>query len=94
MRIQDVVVEAGTDNGLLNICLGDTVDLSTQLSGADAGGMWTESIATANFNDPIWVSAGLAAQVFDFEYMVVDGCATYSVSTQVEVYAPSSAGID
>ncbi len=94
LRIQDVVVEAGTDNGLLNICLGDTVDLSTQLSGADAGGMWTESIATANFNDPIWVSAGLAAQVFDFEYMVVDGCATDSVSTQVEVYAPSSAGID
>ena len=94
LRIQDVVVEAGTDNGLLNICLGDTVDLSTQLSGADAGGMWTESIATANFNDPIWVSAGLASQVFDFEYMVVDGCATDSVSTQVEVYAPSSAGID
>lgn len=94
LRIEEVAVEAGTDNGLLNICLGDTVDLNTQLTGADAGGTWTEYIPTANFEDPIWVSAGLASQVFTFQYMVVDGCAMDSVETQVEVYAPSSAGID
>ncbi len=94
LRLQDIVVEAGTDNGLLNICLGDTVDLSTQLTGADAGGTWSETIPTAGFNDPIWSSAGLASQVFTFEYMVVDGCAVDSVGTSVEVYAPSSAGND
>lgn len=94
LRLQDVMVEAGADNGLLNICIGDTVDLSTQLSGADAGGFWTENISTANFNDPIWASAGLASQVFTFEYKVVDGCAVDSVETQVEVYGLSSAGND
>jgi hypothetical protein len=94
LSITEVVVEAGTDNGILNVCLGDTVDLNTQLTGADAGGTWSEDIPTAGFNDPIWSSAGLASQVFTFQYMVVDGCATDSVGTSVEVYAPSSAGID
>jgi len=94
IRIQTINVEAGTDNGILNVCLGDVVDLSTQVSGADAGGTWSESIPTAGFNDPIWSSAGLASQVFDFQYMVVDGCAVDSVATSIEVFDPSSAGID
>ncbi|GAB5416598.1 MAG: hypothetical protein Crog2KO_06980 [Crocinitomicaceae bacterium] len=94
LRLQEIVVEAGTDNGLLDVCLGDTVDLNTQLSGADAGGTWTEAIATAGFNDPIWASTGLASQVYTFEYMVVDGCAVDSVGTSVQVYAPSFAGND
>jgi len=94
MTLTDVNVEAGTDNGLSDICLGDTIDLYTNISGNDAGGVWSEMIPTANFNDPYFLSAGLASQVFDFEYVVVDGCATDTVATSVEIYAPSSAGID
>ena len=94
LRIQEVVVEAGSDNGLLDVCLGDTVNLNTQLTGADAGGTWTESIPTAGFNDPVWISSGLASQVYTFEYSVVDGCAVDSIETSVEIYAPSFAGLD
>jgi hypothetical protein len=94
LRLQEIVVEAGSDNGILSVCLCDTVDLSTQLTGADAGGSWSETIPTAGFNDPIWSSAGLASQVYSFEYNVVDGCATDSVITNIEVFAPSYAGID
>ena len=94
LRLQEVAVEAGSDNGLLNVCLGDTVNLNTQLTGADAGGTWTESIPTAGFNDPIWPSTGLASQVYTFEYTVLDGCATDTVQTTVEIYDASNAGID
>ncbi|MDB3906777.1 fibronectin type III domain-containing protein, partial [Crocinitomicaceae bacterium] len=94
LRLQEIVVEAGTDNGQLDVCLGGIVDLSTQLSGADAGGTWSEDIPTAGFNDPIWSSAGLASQVYTFEYVVVDGCAVDSVMTSVEVFSPSFAGND
>jgi hypothetical protein len=94
MTLSEVVVEAGTDNGLTNICLGDTLDLTTQITGADAGGTWIEAIPTAGFEDPYFVSAGLASQQFDFHYVVVDGCASDTVWTSAEVYAPSSAGSD
>ncbi|XOV66847.1 MAG: fibronectin type III domain-containing protein [Fluviicola sp.] len=94
VRIQEIAVEAGTDNGQLDVCLGDIVDLNTQLTGADAGGTWMEDIPTAGFNDPIWSSAGLASQVYTFQYMVVDGCAVDSVGTTVRVWAPSFAGND
>ncbi|MDC1385744.1 T9SS type A sorting domain-containing protein, partial [Crocinitomicaceae bacterium] len=60
----------------------------------DAGGIWYELIPTANFSGSNFISAGLASQVFDFNYIVTDGCAADTVSTQVEIYAPSSAGLD
>ena len=94
MTLTDVDITAGTDNGLTDICLGDTVDLFTNITGNDAGGVWYENIPTANFNGSIFVSSGLASQVFDFNYIVTDGCAADTVSTQVEIYAPSSAGSD
>jgi len=94
LKLDEIAVEAGTDNGLVDICLGDTADLFNNITGYDMGGTWNELIPTANFNDPYFVSAGLASQVFDFEYVVIDGCATDTVATSVEIYAPSSAGID
>lgn len=94
LRLREVDVEAGTDNGIANICSGDLIDLNTQLSGADMGGYWTENIPTVGLNDPIWNSAGLASQVFTFEYHVIDGCAMDSVQTQVKVFSPSYAGLD
>jgi hypothetical protein len=92
--MSEIDLEAGTDNGLLDVCLGDTVDLYNNITGYDAGGTWSEDIPTANFADPLFVTDGLAAQLFTFEYRVVDGCSYDSVTTTVEIYAPSSAGID
>jgi hypothetical protein len=94
LTLSEVVVEAGTDNGLTDVCIGDTVDLFNNLTGNDLGGTWYEQIPTANFSESNFVSAGLASQVFYFDYVVVDGCATDSIETSVEVYPPSSAGQD
>ncbi|MDC3253258.1 T9SS type A sorting domain-containing protein, partial [Crocinitomicaceae bacterium] len=94
LTLSEVVVEAGTDNGLSNVCIGDTADLFNNLTGNDLGGTWYEQIPTANFNESNFVSTGLASQVFYFDYVVVDGCAVDSVETSVEVYPPSSAGQD
>ncbi|NRA12957.1 MAG: T9SS type A sorting domain-containing protein, partial [Crocinitomicaceae bacterium] len=94
MTLTEVVVNAGTDNGLADICLGDTANLFLNITGYDAGGVWYETIPTANFMDSLFVSAGLASQEFTFDYVVTDGCAIDSVSASVEIYAPSSAGND
>jgi hypothetical protein len=94
LTLTDVDITAGTDNGLTDICLGDTVNLFTNISGNDAGGVWYENIPTANFSDSIFVSAGLASQEFGFTYVVTDGCAADTIATSVEIYAPSSAGSD
>jgi hypothetical protein len=94
LTLSEVIVEAGADDGLTNVCLGDTVNLFNNISGYDLGGTWYEQIPTPNFSDSNFVSAGLASQVFYFDYVVVDGCATDSIETSVEVYPPSSAGQD
>ncbi|MDB4075973.1 hypothetical protein N9529_06390, partial [Crocinitomicaceae bacterium] len=46
MTLTDVDITAGTDNGLTDICLGDTVDMFNSISGFDAGGIWYELIPT------------------------------------------------
>jgi len=90
----NVAVEAGTSTGILEICVGESVDLYTGLSSYDLGGSWSEEIPTLGFSDPIFNSTGLATQIFNFEYEVFTGCARDTVIQQVEVFGPSSAGID
>ena len=94
ISLREIVVEAGSSNGIIDVCTGDTVNLFDGITGHDAGGEWFEMIATAGFADSIFPSAGLAYQVFDFEYVVTDGCAADTVMQQVQIYGPSSAGND
>ncbi|MFK7784402.1 MAG: T9SS type A sorting domain-containing protein [Crocinitomicaceae bacterium] len=94
ISLREIVVEAGATTGILDVCTGDTVDLFNGMAGQDAGGVWDETIPTANFADPIFPTAGLAYQVFDFNYIVTDGCAADTSLQQVEIYGPSSAGDD
>ena len=94
IQLDEIIVEAGTTSGILDICTGDTADLFNGISGYDMGGVWTEEITTANFAGSIFPSAGLAFQVFNFEYNVFEGCATDSIIQQVQIYGPSSAGND
>lgn len=94
ISLREIVVEAGASNGIIDVCTGDTVNLFDGITGHDAGGEWFEMIATAGFADSIFPSAGLAYQVFDFEYVVTDGCAADTTMQQVQIYGPSSAGND
>jgi len=92
--LDEIVVEAGATSGILDVCTGDTVDLYNGITGYDMGGTWTEEILTASFNDPFFPSAGLAFQIYNFEYEVINGCARDTIIQQVEIYGPSNAGDD
>jgi hypothetical protein len=94
ISIREIIVDAGSTTGLIDVCTGDTVNLFNGIAGQDAGGVWYEAIPTAGFTDSIFPSSGLAYQVFDFEYVVADGCAADTSLQQVEIYGPSSAGND
>ena len=94
ITLSEIALAAGTTTGIIDVCTGDTVNLYNGLTGNDAGGTWTEEIATANFADPLFPTAGLAYQVFNFEYRLVDGCASDSIVQQVQIYGPSNAGTD
>lgn len=94
IALSAISLEAGTDNGMSTICLGDIVDLSTQISGEQPGGVWTGITTIAGITDSLFNSAGLANQVFEFQYTVTEECAMDSVLTSVEIIYPSSAGND
>ena len=94
VALTEVIVEGGTTNGIVDICVGDTVDLFSAIAGYDNGGTWYQETPTLGLNGSTFVSAGLAYQVFNFQYEVVDGCAMDSVVQQVQIYGPSSAGTD
>lgn len=95
IKLSEVVTEAGTSSGVITVCAGDTVDVSSNLSNQDAGGVWSEAIQTLNFGDaPTLTTAGLAYATFDFEYRVVNGCSMDSIIQQVQILGPSSAGDD
>lgn len=94
LAISPLSVTAGDFVDILDVCSGDTVDLFTGITGNDLGGAWTEMIPTVGLMGSEFNTAGLAYQVFDFEYVVVDGCATDTSNAQVHIFGPSSAGND
>jgi hypothetical protein len=96
ISLSAINLEAGSFTNLLDLCSGDTVNLFNGITGYDAGGVWLAELPSAGtgINDSLFASAGLAYQVFNFEYRVTDGCAYDSIVAQVDVYPPSSAGND
>jgi hypothetical protein len=96
IKMTEIVLEAGSYVDVVNACAGATVDLFDGITGYDAGGVWSST--TTNLNQGItgsmFNSAGFAYDQFVFEYKVSEGCAYDTLLTQVEIYAPSSAGVD
>ncbi len=96
ISVTPINLEAGSFANIINVCAGDTVNLFNGITGNDQGGLWTAELASAEtgITDSLFASAGLAFQVFNFEYRMTDGCAYDSIVSQVEIYQPSSAGDD
>ncbi len=97
IKITEIILEAGASNPVSDICYGDTINLYSTINGNDLGGSWSAPLASSNasiYNDSLFTSTGLAYQVFDFQYRVVDGCAYDSIISQVKIFAPSNAGED
>jgi hypothetical protein len=97
ISISAINLNAGAVNNVVEICSGDSVNLFTTINNYDNGGVWTATIPAAGtgiYNDTMFASAGLAYQVFNFEYRLTDGCAYDSIVGQVSIFRPSSAGND
>ncbi len=96
ISVTPINLEAGSFANIINVCAGDTVNLFNGITGNDQGGLWTAELASAEtgITDSLFASAGLAFQVFNFEYRMTDGCAYDTIVSQVEIYQPSSAGND
>ncbi|MBP5983236.1 MAG: T9SS type A sorting domain-containing protein [Fluviicola sp.] len=96
IRITEVVVNAGTANATTNVCSGNVLNLDGTITGNDLGGTWTAPVNAVNASifGSSFQSAGIAFQTFNFQYQVVDGCASDTVVSKVRIFAPSSAGID
>jgi hypothetical protein len=96
ISISEIVLEAGSALPLTQICYGEILDLNTTISGNDAGGVWSAPVAAVNasITGSDFNSNGLAYQTFDFQYRMTDGCAYDSIVSQVQIFAPSSAGTD
>ncbi|MFN5910657.1 MAG: fibronectin type III domain-containing protein, partial [Bacteroidota bacterium] len=96
IKLTPINLEAGSFVELLDVCSGSEVNLFDGITAYDNGGIWTAEIAAAGtgITDSTFNSSGLAYQVFNFEYRVTDGCAYDSITSQVEIWPPSSAGDD
>lgn len=96
IMLKEINLNAGTANPTAEICTGEDIVLFTTIAGFDNGGSWSSAIPSVNasITDSLFSSTGLAYQTFDFEYRVVDGCAYDTIISQVEIFAPSNAGLD
>jgi hypothetical protein len=97
IRITEITLYAGLSNPVSDVCYGDTINLYTTINSYATGGAWTAPLASSNasiFSDSLFTTEGLAYQVFDFEYRIVDGCAFDTIVSQVKIFAPSNAGQD
>ncbi|WP_343634546.1 GEVED domain-containing protein [Fluviicola sp.] len=96
LMVSAIVLEGGSALPLTSVCTGELVDLFTTITGNNAGGVWSSSIAAVNasIQDSTFNTAGLAYQTFDLQYRVTDGCAYDSIVSQVRIYPLSNAGQD
>lgn len=94
IAISEIVLNAGINNGILNVCYGDTANLFDGISNNQLGGTWTQQIPTLGLQDSLFVTLGLASSIYPFTYTVSDGCASDNEVIQLEIYSPSRAGDD
>lgn len=94
ISISELTLTAGNSTGVVDVCNGATVDLYDGISDYDAGGTWEETIPTFGLSGSEWNTEGVAFQVFDFLYIVQNGCLIDTAVSQIHVFGPSSAGND
>jgi hypothetical protein len=92
ISISELILNAGSSNGIVNVCYGDTANLFDGISNYQLGGTWTQQIPTLGLQDSLFATLGLASSIYPFTYTLTDGCATDNELVQVEIYSPSAAG--
>lgn len=94
IAIKEIVLDAGVQGEVLEVCYGDTVNLFNGIANYDLGGVWTQTIPTLGLQGNLFITNGLASIPFTFTYTLTDGCANDASTAQVDVFSPSQAGED
>ena len=94
IAISEIDLYAGVEGEVLEACYGDTVNLFNGIANYQMGGSWAQTIPTLGLQGSDFVTTGLATVMFEFTYSLVDGCASDEVNAYVDVFPPSSAGIN
>jgi hypothetical protein len=94
IAISEIVLDAGVQGEVLQVCYGDTVNLFNGIANYDLGGVWSQTIPTLGLQGNLFITNGLASVPFTFTYTLTDGCANDSSPAQVDVFSPSQAGED
>ncbi|MGJ8661556.1 MAG: hypothetical protein ACSHXL_05935, partial [Bacteroidota bacterium] len=77
IRISEIDLIAGTTSAQIEVCEGDSVDLFTGIVNYNlTTGSWIDVDNTMHLNGSMFGSGGLISGLYNFDYELIDGCAS------------------
>jgi hypothetical protein len=92
IQIDEIVLDAGVEGELLEVCYGDTVNLFLGIANYQLEGTWSETTPTLGLNDNLFNTNGLASTMYEFTYTVQDGCASDASNAYLQIYSAPNPG--
>jgi len=92
IQIYEIVLDAGVEGELLEVCYGDTVNLFLGIANYQLEGTWSETTPTLGLNDNLFNTNGLASTMYEFTYTVQDGCASDASNAYLQIYSAPNPG--
>ena len=93
ISIYEIVLDAGVEGELLEVCYGDTANLFLGIANYQLEGTWSETTPTLGLNDNLFNTNGLASTMYEFTYTVQDGCASDAANAYVQIYSAPNPGV-
>ena len=93
VSIYEIVLDAGVEGELLEVCYGDTVNLFLGIANYQLEGTWSETTPTLGLNDNLFNTNGLASTMYEFTYTVQDGCASDESNAYLQIYSAPNPGV-
>ena len=93
IQLYEIVLDAGVEGELLEVCYGDTVNLFLGIANYQLEGTWSETTPTLGLNDNLFNTNGLASTMYEFTYTVQDGCASDASNAYLQIYSAPNPGV-
>ncbi len=92
IQLYEIVLDAGVEGELLEVCYGDTVNLFLGIANYQLEGTWSETTPTLGLNDNLFNTNGLASTMYEFTYTIQDGCASDASNAYLQIYSAPNPG--
>jgi hypothetical protein len=93
IQLYEIILDAGVEGELLEVCYGDTVNLFLGIANYQLEGTWSETTPTLGLNDNLFNTNGLASTMYEFTYTVQDGCASDESNAYLQIYSAPNPGV-